>query len=213
MRIRRHAAVLVAPAVLLLPAAPAFGAGGIDVDIPGGVLTFERLAPGYGGSAEVRISNGSEHDAEVMLRVTDVVDDENGCIRQEVNGGDATCDAGGGELSTWLRVAVDRDGERLGEGPMRLLECEGAIVAEAMPAGSDVPLAVSVTLPYEAGNDTMTDRVGFALRIDAAAETDEDTEILGVEATAGGGGGDRGDREGVGGVSELLPSTGGSVLG
>jgi LPXTG-motif cell wall-anchored protein len=209
VHLRRRLAVLLVPAAILLAAPTAHAAGGIDVDVPGGGLQLERLAPGYGGSAEVRISNGSSHDADVTLRVQDLADDENGCIRPEVRDGDVTCDTAGGELSSWLRVTVeDDDGTQLWQGPMRDLEDAGALVAEGMPAGTDLPLTVRVELPFEAGNDTMTDRVDFALRVDASADLDTDTEVLGVEAAAGGKG--DGDED-VAGVAGLLPFTGSDV--
>lgn len=210
MRLVRRFAGLAVPAVLVLaPAAPAAAAGGIDIDVPSGGLTFERLAPGYGGVGDIVVSNGSEYDAEVALRVTDVVDDDNGCLRQESRDGDVTCDAGGGELSGWLRVSVERDGTAVWEGPMSALAEEGVVLDEAMPAGTSAPLRVRVLLPIAAGNDTMTDSVGFGLRVDATAGTgDTETEILGVEAAAGGDGEETADQ---GGVSGLLPFTGGDV--
>lgn len=204
MNLRRHLAALLVPAALLVTAPTAHAAGGIDVDVTGGELQLERLAPGYGGSTEVRVRNRSEHDADVTLRVTDVVDDENGCLRQEVDGDDTTCEPTGGELSAWLRVAVDRAGTTLWEGPMRDLADDGVLVADAMPAGTDVPLTLSVSLPFAAGNDTMTDRVGFALRVDASTDLAADGEVLGVDATAGGG--DAGE-DGTG----LLPFTGSDI--
>jgi LPXTG-motif cell wall-anchored protein len=205
VHLRRRLAVLLAPAAILLAAPAAQAAGGIDIDVPGGGLQIERLAPGYGGSAEVRVTNGSSHDADVTLRVQDLADDENGCLRQEVRDDDVTCDDAGGELSAWLRVSVEHDGTMLWEGRMRDLADGGALVAESMPSGTDLPLTVRVELPFEAGNDTMTDRVDFSLRVDATADLDSDTEVLGVEATAGGHGDGNGDDDGVAG---LLPFTG-----
>ncbi|MGA9749066.1 MAG: LPXTG cell wall anchor domain-containing protein [Nocardioides sp.] len=223
MLLRRHLGVLVAPVMvlmgLLLPWSPAQAAGGIEVDVEGGALSFERLAPGYGRTAAVRVSNQSEYDADLTLRVSDVVDDDDGCVRQEIRDGDVTCDAAGGELSSWLRLAIHRDGVSLWEGPMSTLVADGAVIGEAVPAGSDLPLTVSVMLPSGAGNDTMTDRVSFSLRIDATADTDtdaailgaalvggpSDSDVLGVEAAAGAATGDRG------GIAGLLPETGAGV--
>jgi LPXTG-motif cell wall-anchored protein len=201
----RRLAVLLAPVVLLVAAPAAHAAGGIDVDVTGGSLELERLAPGYGGTAEVRVTNGSTHDADVVLRVTDVVDDENGCLRQELDGGDTSCESAGGELSTWLQVAVDHAGSRLWEGAMSDLAADGVVIADALPAGTDLPLTLEITLPFEAGNDTMTDQVGFALRVDASADLASDGEVLGVEATAGGSGDSDDDGSG------LLPFTGNDV--
>ena len=208
VHLRRRLAVLLAPAAILLAAPAAQATAGIDVDIPGGGLRLERLAPGYGGSAEVLVSNGSSHDADVTLRVQDLADDENGCLPQETRDGDVTCDDAGGELSAWLRVSVEHDGSLLWQGQMRDLADDGALVAESMPAGGELPLTVRVELPIEAGNDTMTDRVDFALRVDASADLDSDTEVLGVEATADG----EGDGDGgVASVEGLLPFTGNDV--
>ena len=209
MNLTRRAVGVLVPALLVVAAAvaPAWAAGGIDIETPEGGLAFERLAPGYGASAELRVRNGSEHDATVTLSVQDVLDDENGCIRQESREGDA-CDLPGGELSGWLHVQVEDEGDVVWSGPMRSLSA-GAIIDDAMPSGSERPLTIAVSLPIAAGNDTMTDRVSFVLRVDATAETGEtETEVLGVEATANGG---TAAGQPAGGGEGFLPLTGGTV--
>jgi hypothetical protein len=156
--------------------------------MPDGAISLQRLAPGFGGRTEVRVVNESSGSADLVLQAVDVVDDENTCIGQETREGDVTCDSDGGELSSWLRVAVFRGGSITWQGTMDELEA-GVPVAADLPAGETVPLEVDVALPFAAGNDTMTDRVQFGLRWTASAETGEsDTEILGVDAFAGNGG-------------------------
>jgi hypothetical protein len=175
--------------------------GGLEIHLPDGGISFEELAPGYGGSAEVRVTNGSEHDAELVLQAVDVSDDENTCVRQEVRDGDVTCDDGGGELSAWLQVQVVRDGVIAWKGPMTEL-MQSVLITEDLAAGAEVPFEVSVELPVSAGNDTMTDRVEFGLRWTASADTgDTETDVLGVEGFAPGIGG-------AGGAGVPLPFTG-----
>jgi hypothetical protein len=213
VRLTRRVAGVLAPALLSLTvtAAPAAAAGEIDIETPLGGLSFERLAPGYGGTAEVRVVNGSEHDAEVTLGVEGLVEDENGCIGPETRDGDTSCDAVGGELGSWLRMRVEHDGVLLWEGPMTTLVEEGVVLDEAVGAGTELPLTVGVSLPVAAGNDTMTDRAVFSLRVDAMARTGgSDAEILGVEAFANGGMA-AGQAAGGGGDDRLLPLTGGTV--
>ena len=210
MRLTRRVIGVLAPllSALAATAPPAAAAGGLEIETALGGLSFERLAPGYGGTAEVRVVNGSNHDAEVTLRLEDLVEDENGCIGPEARDGDTSCDAAGGELGSWLRVRVEHAGALLWEGPMTTLVDDGVVLDEAMGAGTELPLTVGVSLPVAAGNDTMTDRADFSLRVDAMARTGEtETEILGVEAFA-----DGGTAAGrAAGDGDLLPLTGGTV--
>ena len=179
--------------------------GRLRVEIPGGAVSIEKLAPGFSGTSSVRVTNGTDYPAELSLQVLDLEDDENGCLRQETRDGDVTCDSSGGELSAWLRVQVLRGDEQLWEGPITAL-ADGVLLDGDVPAGESQSLDLTLALPIEAGNDTMTDRVDFDLRWDARASTGEETsEILGVEGIAPG----AGPGSGLAGVS--LPFTGATV--
>jgi hypothetical protein len=191
--------------VALLGQAPVQAdSGRLRVDVPGGAISIEKLAPGLGGTSTVRVTNGSDSPAELSLQVLDLEDDENGCLRQETRDGDVTCDSSGGELSAWLRVRVARGDEQLWEGPITELG-DRVVLDDDVAAGETQSLHLTVALPIEAGNDTMTDRVDFDLRWDARANGDSTSEILGVEAFAPGAG------SGGGLPNVTLPFTGATV--
>ena len=163
-------------------------------------LAFERLAPGHSGSGVIRVSNPHESGGRVSLAATDLADEENGCERPEVRTSGEECDADGGELSEWLDVTVTRDGTPLWSGGIRDLE-EPQEFPGVLPAGETWNLDVTVSMPVEAGNDTMTDRVAFDLEIITTADTgDSTTEVLGAESTASGGGNPNG------GAPALVPT-------
>ena len=210
MPLRRLACAAAATALLGLQVGavslPAFATGGgrLLLDVAGDgegfvhhsstpLLSFHRLAPGYAASGAVEVKNDSPHRAALVLRAYDVEDDENGCLVQETRMGDTTCGVGDGdgELGEWLELTVSRDGagsapEQLWTGSIADLE-SGAELTENMPAGAVWPLRMTVELPRAAGNDTMTDKVGYDLRWTASAEnTTQTADVKGVEASAAG---------------------------
>jgi len=157
------------------------------------LISTGGLAPGYDASGDIRVKNDSGHPIDLRLQATDVVDDENGCIEQETRDGDDSCDEGtDGELGDWLEItlvdlASDAD-TALWTGSVFDLE-EGAVLAEALPVGAALSLRMTTLLPYAAGNDTMTDRVGYDLRWTASTNTGAATiDILGTELSAPGSG-------------------------
>ena len=199
----RAAATALAAGVCLVVVGPPVQAdsGRLRVEMPDGAVSLPKLAPGFGGTTDVRVVNDSATSADLVLRAVDVVDDENTCLRQETRDGDVTCDPDGGELSSWLQIAVMTGGSVVWQGSMADL-VTGVAIAHDLPAGETLPLEVGVELPFSAGNDTMTDRVEFGLRWTATAVTGEsDTEILGVDAFAGG----------LPGAGVPLPFTGATV--
>jgi len=130
--------------------------------------TTGQLAPGYSVYREFTLLNPSEGDAVLTLRALGVRDVEGGCIRQEIRGGDLTCDQNSGELGRWLEISVRAQGagapsQALWNGSMREL-ATGVDMAASIPAETAWRLRVAIALPRAAGNDTMTDRVDYDLR-------------------------------------------------
>ncbi|QWZ08982.1 hypothetical protein KRR39_03885 [Nocardioides panacis] len=178
---------------LLLIDVPGDGTGFVhDTDSP--LLRFGELAPGYSTSGTLELRNDSTRRAGLRLRSFDVEESENGCVRPERNDGDVTCTGEGGELADWLEVEVGQvtpeGGRSLWQGSLTELDGPGAGVALAsLGAGEVLPLRVTVTMRRDAGNDTMTDAVGFGLRWSAQTDSRESrAEVLGVAAYAPTGG-------------------------
>lgn len=182
MRIRRWAALAVSGALVALPAHAA-AAEDLLRTPDGSPLAFEQLAPGHDRTASITVSNPSDGAAEVALQIELTTDDENGCLRQETFVATEQCEADGGELDAWLDVTVaDADGT-LWTGPISDL-AEAQQLPGSLAAGDDWDLDLTIGMPFEAGNDTMTDRIGFDLIVHAQTDTDVETEVLGVDATA-----------------------------
>jgi hypothetical protein len=217
------AGVLVA-AQVATSGLPAFAddGGSLLLDVPGDsqgfvhdtstpMLNFLKLAPGYSTIGDVQVKNDSTHTAQLALQATDVAEDENGCNGPETRSGDTSCDTAGGELGAWLRVTVSRetDGSQqtLWSGGLSDL-ASGVVLADEMPAGAVWPIQMKVELPYAAGNDTQTDRVGFGLKWTASADTGESSqaEVKGIEAFAPGSGGGSSSGGGI-----TLPFTGTAI--
>jgi hypothetical protein len=138
------------------------------------LLVVDHLAPGYDASSVVSVRNTSSSPARLQLSLTDVLDLENGCSEQESRDGLDDCADSRGELSGWLTVTVDREGDagagtRLWSGGFRDV-VSGADLTDALPAGSTWDLRVTVALPREATNETMTDVVSFGTVLSAASD-------------------------------------------
>ena len=209
----------------IAPAASAEG-GQLLIDVPGDggkgfvhdtdspLLRITELAPGYTTSGTLALRNDSSGRADLTLRALDVDESENGCVRPEQNDGDVTCTGDGGELADWLEVEVGEvtpAGTRsLWQGSLTELGGPGAGVAlESLGAGEVLPLRVTVTMRREAGNDTMTDGVGFGLRWNAEGDTgDAHADILGVAAFAPAGG-SQGSSTGLPLVGKAIPALAG----
>lgn len=182
---RRGVAALVAAfaaaglSLLATPPARAdSGAGQVLIEVPGDghgfvhdsttpLLDFDRLAPGMTTSADLVVENASAATADLSLRATDVADDDNGCLPPEVRAGDTTCGPGGGDLGRWMQFTVSSVdsgvAHRLWSGTIADLET-GAVLEHGVTAGTAQSLRLDATLPHAAGNDTMSDRLGYDLR-------------------------------------------------
>lgn len=199
MRARGWTAV-VATAVLVALPVRAAAAEELLRTPDGSPLVFDRLAPGYARTATVVVTNPADTAADVALELRVTTDEENDCLRQETFVATEQCDADGGELADWLDVTLARDGTTLWTGPISDLARPRALAGQ-LDAGASWDLEVSLAMPVEAGNDTMTDRIGFDLVAHVAAVPGEvETEVLGVEATGGGG---QPTTTGVAGVSAV----------
>jgi len=127
-------------------------------------LALDHLAPGISRSGTVSVTNESTGRATVALATFDLVDDDHGCARPEAQSGDTTCGEGGGELSRWLDVTVSDHGQQMWTGAFTQLHEDQRLPVTLEP-GETRDLEITVGLPFEAGNDTMTDQVAFDLRM------------------------------------------------
>ncbi|MCW2808576.1 MAG: hypothetical protein JWQ93_2531, partial [Marmoricola sp.] len=157
------------------------------------------------------------------LKTLRPVDDENGCVRPETREPGEECAADGGELSRWLSASVVRihpsGAATLWSGAFTDLAA-GVELLSDMPAGSTWRLQMTLSLPWRATNDVMSDTVRFGLRLAAECNDGRRAEIVGPRATVGGDGGTsgRGDAPGSSMLSLLasgprvaLPMTESSV--
>jgi hypothetical protein len=222
-------AVCVVAALFFTGMAPATAEdGSLLVDLPGDSTGFvddpgaplidvERLAPGYVRSSTFEIRNASPYAARLDLSFFDVADEENGCMRQEIDEQGEECAADGGELSAALRASVTTEStagaETLWEGEFADLR-DGVTLAESMPADTTWSLRATLSLPWEATNDTMTDTVRFGLRLVAESQEGGRSEVAGPLATIGGAAGVGPSGTGrPAGASVLGPLAGGPRVG
>jgi hypothetical protein len=202
-RRRSRAAVL---AGLLLAMALPSGVATADasfVDVVGGNGPI-HLMPGSQSTVDFVVHNESSAAGSLSVSATDVTEDDEGCVRSERDAGDVTCGDGGGELGQWLELRLMTvDGSATHEawaGTVQDLAHAAPLLTKV--AGGDAPhLRLEVSLPRDAGNDTMSDRTTFALRWTWTADlVDSQTSVLGVQQGTPGPGG-----------SASLPSTGSAI--
>jgi hypothetical protein len=132
------------------------------------ILNFDHLAPGTQTQGSLALKNNAAENGTLSLRATNVHNDDNGCVPQEVAAGDTTCGGGGGDLQRWMVFTVARTDSAgheqvLWHGTMAALK-DGVKLGGGVSAHSTSHLQVTAALPYVAGNDTMTDQLGFDLR-------------------------------------------------
>jgi hypothetical protein len=155
-------ALAVADEGALLVDVPGDGVGFThDPEVP--LLQVERLVPGGSGSSGLAVRNASSDAVRLVLTVTDVVDEEHGCLAPETRVAGEDCESDGGELSESLVAAVTIDGPNAGpswSGPFRDLE-GGVELTGEIPSGATWQLHVSLQMPLPTGNETMTDTVAF----------------------------------------------------
>ncbi len=183
MRAHLWAALVATGMVIAVPLSA--GASSDMLRTPDGApMAFERLAPGMGGSNEVIVTNPSDGPATIALEMRIADDHENGCLRQELAIEADSCDDTG-ELGDWLDVTISRDGQQLWTGPIKDLG-ERQQLAGSLAAGGSWDLEIGIEMPFEAGNDTMSDRIDFDLIAHAATDTGEKTDVLGIQGSAPG---------------------------
>ena len=226
----RRAVAVAAVAVVVggLGAGPAIGDDGGQILFDTGdgqgfthepsapLLNFDRLAPGYSTSGDVAVKNDSVETVALHLRATNIHDDENGCLVQETRDGDSSCGDGGGELARWLEIVIsgtdDTGAQQVAwTGTVDQL-ADGEYLSRSMAAGAVWDLRMTATLLWEAGNDTMTDRLSYDLRWTMEGATGSDvSESPGSVAVGGEGPGAGTGTNAGGGLSGLIPG-GGAVI-
>lgn len=202
-------------AAVALVAVPAAADDSFVEEVTAPADDFSVVLPGDSVIREVRVSNEAVENSELHLLARNLVDDDNGCVRDEALNGDTTCGAGGGELSDWLRITVTRVGgptdELLWSGTLADL-ADGAVLASVMPAKAEWRLRLNSELPRETGNEIQSDRVSYDLRWTiTSTRGPDDVDIAGVEAEAGGGAAGGGPGLPGAGIIGGLPATGTTV--
>ena len=187
------------PLLVLVTPAPAFAAGDLKIDVPGDGdgfvsgtaapgLVFDNLMPGDERDETIGLWNDSAEPVSLSMRVSDIVDGENGCVEPESNeGGDTSCGVAEGELSDWLELTVTRtDGtndDQLWTGAFTTMAA-GVVLVDDMPAGDQWSVRIDVRMQPEAGNITMTDAVeftmGWAAEGERATPQGNDVQVAGV---------------------------------
>ena len=101
------------PLLVLATSAPALASGDLKIDVPGDDdgfvsetaapgLVFDDLMPGDRRDATIGLWNDSAEPVSLSMRVSEIVDGENGCVEPESNeGGDTTCGVGEGVGPFW----------------------------------------------------------------------------------------------------------------
>ncbi len=217
--VRAIAATLLILGCLLWRSGPASADdGSLLVDVPGDgvgfthdpgnpLLDVQRLYPGSSGDGTMGVRNTSAYDARLDLGAADIVSLENTCVRPERRDPGEGCDADGGELAGWLAVTVTREdvtpAEVLWSGQLAAL-AQGATLTDDLPAGATWQMRMTVSLPWSAPNDTMTDSVTFDTRLTASSQAGEST-VAGPHVSAAAGAKPRA------GHQVTLPLTGGTI--
>jgi hypothetical protein len=166
-------------ATLLVPAQAEDG-GQLLVDLEGDGQGFVResdepwlhvedLAPGSVVTRDLVLWNTSSGAATLDLQVTDLVDDENGCIRPERQVATEGCEGDGGELSRWLTLELVERGASGSPGATVLADLtSGRRLDLTIGPDEKLPLTLRLEFSPESVNDTMTDTVEFATVVTAA---------------------------------------------
>ncbi len=160
--------------------------GGLLVDVVGDGTGFgrhtsapwlgmDRLAPGAVETRDIVLWNTSTEPIALSLQTLDLVDVENGCLEPELRVSGEECEDDGGELSSWLTLALERaevaasrrDRAHVG-ATLRDLTDPAPVVDATIAPGGRVPFTMRLEFLAEAPNDTMTDLVTFDIRIAAA---------------------------------------------
>jgi hypothetical protein len=151
-------------------------------------LEVDDLAPGSVRTRDVVLWNTTDQPMDLHLQVTRLEDDENGCVDPERQVAGEECGVDGGELSSWLTVELVPRAEA-GTGPAAGSTTAASLVelAEApqqvpatIRAGEELALVLRLRFLPESVNDTMTDQVGFDLRL-TASHGGRPPAVLGVE--------------------------------
>lgn len=150
----------------------------VEVSVAGGAFTsfssrplldVSALAPGDSTAAVMGVRNNLRSAGVLYLRMRDVRDDDNGCVRPE-RAVDTTCGRGDGDLGRALRFTVATAADEHGPytarwtGPADGLT--GTLDTHLRIASSGTRwIRMSATLPAGAGRRVETDTFGFGLGV------------------------------------------------
>jgi hypothetical protein len=174
------ACVALVVAILMPGQANAAGGGHVTINVVGSgdgftptptgpLVNTAGLIPGHSSSGTMGVHNGFDQPSDLLLRLIDVSDDDNGCTPPE-DAVDPSCGSGQGDLGADLvftvTVATSENGAYVPSWTGRASEIEGGVVvARSLAAGAAQWVRVDVKLPFSAGNAVQTDTFGFGVRV------------------------------------------------
>lgn len=131
------------------------------------LFDLSDIAPGWSSTATVSVRNDGGAAAALILKSSNIVDNENGCDHPE-SIVDSTCSGDdAGELGHEMTFAVFPQDSSvttpIWQGTLYDLE-QGVMLADTVEPNAIDTYRIEAQLPYSSGNETQTDTVGFGLR-------------------------------------------------
>jgi hypothetical protein len=147
--------------------------GTLDLRVDGSngkvmILNESGIAPGDSGSEEVYIRNAGTVDGMLSAALNDVTDHENGRTDSEKEMGD---DTGTGELSEYLEVAIEYNGNSTGYHKLADVP-QKSYGPWALNGGDRKIVTVKWRLPVTVGNVVQSDKVTADLTLTLTQKTD-----------------------------------------
>jgi LPXTG-motif cell wall-anchored protein len=138
--------------------------------VPAGTPLFDPagIAPGDSGSATFAVTNPQSFPVEFSVTITGLANDDNGCNEPELEIGDTTCGAGGGELQSDLRVVLTATGATdrfIADDTLDAWAGRSAIDTRALDGHEYRTYRVDYVLPIGTSNVTQSDLVYFELEL------------------------------------------------
>ena len=170
------AAALAGPAAIAVATPSSASDGQISINTGAGwtqnpsapLFDATGIVPGWTSSAVLGVRSDASSTTALVLSTTDIVDDENGCTRDESQV-DTTCTGtDAGELGHSIVLAVYAD--PAGDGAFASTPtwtgtidalAQGTTLAPALAPGATNNYKITAELPLSAGNATQSDRIAF----------------------------------------------------